>query len=188
VVEAPLHQVVSVSFAAFIPACSLPHTPCILHGCPSISPSLMAEGSRLDRTGAPPELEQAFKEGRANLLAYTRQTLTAANQVLYALPVIGSTLLLVVHRKEERGQRAGVPHLYQRQTAPMLFSVGSLHDKSRQQAWCMGPTLLFLATPATSFNQSYVLFRDTGIHDFFFSFVFNWGLSSKAGLLRCLLI
>lgn len=31
----------------------------------------------------------------------------------------------------------------------------------------MGPTLLFFATPATSFNQSYVLFRDTGIHDFF---------------------
>lgn len=34
----------------------------------------------------------------------------------------------------------------------------------------MGPTLIFLATPATSFNQSYVLFRDTGIHDFFLSF------------------
>jgi len=69
VVEAPLTTTpggnkFSVSFAAFIPACSLPHTPCILHGCPSISPSLMAEGepcSRLDRTGAPPELEQAFK-------------------------------------------------------------------------------------------------------------------------------
>ncbi len=111
------------------------------------------------------------------MLAYTRQTLTAANQVLYALPyrlVIGSTLLLVVHRKEERGQRAGVPHLYQRQTAPMLFSVGSLHDKSRQQAWCMGPTLLFLAKPATSFNQSYVLFRDTGIHYFFLSSIWDF--------------
>lgn len=53
----------------------------------------------------------------------------------------------------------------------MLFSLGSLHDKSRQQAWCMGPTLPFLATPAISFNQSYVLFRDTGIHDFFLSYV-----------------
>lgn len=67
VVEAtttPGGQKWSVSFAAFIPACSLPHTPCILHGCLSISPSLMAEGepcSRLDRTGALPELEQAFK-------------------------------------------------------------------------------------------------------------------------------
>jgi hypothetical protein len=50
----------------------------------------------------------------------------------------------------------------------MLFSLGSLHDKSRQQAWCMGPTLPFLATPAISFNQSYVLFR---IHDFFLSYV-----------------
>lgn len=52
----------SLSFAAFIPACSLPHRPCILHACPSISPSLMAEGepcSRLDRRGALPELEQA---------------------------------------------------------------------------------------------------------------------------------
>lgn len=54
----------SLSFAAFIPACSLPHRPCILHACPSISPSLMAEGepcSRLDRRGALPELEQACK-------------------------------------------------------------------------------------------------------------------------------
>lgn len=44
----------------------------------------MAEGepcSRLDRTGALPELEQAFKEGGAHFIAYTRQTLTAANQV-----------------------------------------------------------------------------------------------------------
>ena len=71
----------------------------------------------------------------------------------------------------------------------MLFSVGSLHDKSRQQAWCMGPTLLFLATPATSFNQSYVLFRDTGIHDFFLSFsIGDFHLLAGAGLLRCLLI
>lgn len=36
----------------------------------------------------------------------------------------------------------------------------------------MGPTLLFLATPATSFNQSYV--RDTGMNDgMLFSFVFG---------------
>lgn len=38
---------------------------------------------------------------------------------------------LVVHRKKERDQWASVPQFYQKQTVPMLFSMGSLNDKSR---------------------------------------------------------
>jgi len=49
----------------------------------------------------------------------------------------------------------------------MLFSVGSLHDKSRQQAWCMGPTTSF-SRHASHFIQSYVLFRDKSDYLFFF--------------------
>lgn len=50
----------------------------------------------------------------------------------------------------------------------MLFSVGSLHDKSRQQAWCMGPTTSF-SRHASHFIQSYVLFRDKEIQNLILS-------------------
>lgn len=46
----------------------------------------------------------------------------------------------------------------------MLFSVGSLHDKSRRQAWCMGPTTSF-SRHASHFKKSYVLFVSS---DYFF--------------------
>lgn len=49
----------------------------------------------------------------------------------------------------------------------MLFSVGSPHDKSRQQAWCMGPTTSF-SRHASHFMKSYVLFRDKSDDLFFF--------------------
>lgn len=55
----------------------------------------------------------------------------------------------------------------QKANSPLL--VGSPHDKSRQQAWCMGPTTSF-SRHASHFIQSYVIFRDTG-HSFFFFFL-----------------
>lgn len=148
-VEAPLHQVVNKVYRSqpsFLPARFHTRLAFWTVALPSVEPC-----SRLDWTGALPELEQV--RGRQFDRLY-RPWLPQIQSYTPYRWVIGSTLLFFVHRK--RGVSEQVFPIFTKGKQPPCYSAwGACMTRagSRHGAW--DQPLLFLATPATSFNHMF---------------------------------